>query len=463
MMETNKKTLKIERLIELVIWPIVLIIILIITSKYQLNLLNKTELAFTGLVLAIAVLYYYLSSVLLPLTKRHYTKNIGDTIFLMMLLFLAIETNSYIALLIIIPLAGSFLIMGQFSSMIIAGTAILLVGSEIIIENLQNFNIYFNPAALSTIISISLIFYIRFLSQKARFEKQMKQEEQVKLAELHKQLMLLEYQGKEFTTLAAQQIFTPLATIQSFIQTIQSEKEGKLNERQKAFVNETSIYIEKMHRLLKALLFISKIEFSSSPIQQKPMDILDTVKEVIIKFEPAMKQKNIELKLKYPNEEMPSVKADKEYLPEILERIIDNAIRYSQDKSEIYVTMQVFHKADGAHLYLEIRDTGYGIPQEEQKYLFRKFFRGTNIISTDNYGNGLSLFIVKLLADKQNIIIHHKSKVGLGSGTIFQIDFPVSNVLNTQELAKESLKNKSQKMKLTSTTESLLSDTNINQ
>lgn len=426
MLAINRHTQKTERLAELIAWPIVLGILLILTSQNHSNLSATSKLAFGGLVLMGSFIYYYLSYVILPLTKRHFMKNLGDIIFLAILFYLSLRTESYLTLLVLIPLSGSFLILSRFNSVLVAALTIILAAGELFTEYLYDFNIYLNPASLFLILAVILTLYLRLISQKARYENILKQEEQAKLADLNKQLTSLENQGKEFTTLAAQQIFTPLATIQSFIQTLQSEKDGKLTAKQKVFVKETSGYVEKMHRLLKELLYISRLEFSGPLVALKSMDVISTLKTTIEKFEPELREKNLELKLKYPNEEMPEVKASVDYLPEMFERLLDNAIRYSPEKTEINISLQVFHKIDGPHLYTEIKDQGYGIPQEEQKYLFRKFFRGTNILENDNHGNGLSLFIVKLLADRQNALIHYKST---NEGTIFQIDFPIINPL----------------------------------
>ncbi|MDO8513732.1 MAG: HAMP domain-containing sensor histidine kinase [bacterium] len=421
-METNKHTLKSQINIERIGWLIGLALLLYLPNLYPAQFSKMTELAYTGLILSTALLYYYLAYNLLRITKSCYAKNIGDILFLNSLLFLAIQTKSYIALILIIPIAGSLLILNRINGLIVAASAIILVGLEIFVENNNNITLYFDPVYVLIVLAVIITFYMRILAQKAHYEHLVRQEEESKLAEINIKLSNLEHQGKEFTTLAARQISTPLATIQSFVQTLSSEKDGHLNDKQKVFIKETANYIEKMHGLISELLYITKVEFSPPP-ELRPMDILDTTKEVIKKFEPYLKEKNTEIKLKYPNNDMPNIKADKNYLPEILNRLIDNAIKYSPDKSPIEIVLQIVHKDNKPYLSLDISDRGLGIPNEEQKYLFHKFFRGSNIIDTEIPGNGLSLYVVKLLADKQNCKIDFKSKTD--EGTSFLLDFPL--------------------------------------
>lgn len=442
LMETTRKTLKTERKIELFIWPI---LFLISFSIIKLDILPKSSVALAGLYITGCFLLYYLTYALIP-QQKHYLKNYTDPIILTLLILLTFQAKSYLSMIFLIPAAGSLLVMESANTLLLYLIASLAIAVEITIESIFGYKTYFSPELLQFTIAFALVYYLRLLSQKARYEKAMKEEEQRKLAETNRHLLEIENQGKEFTGLAAQQIFTPLATVQSFVQTLQSENDGKLSTRQKQFVNETSNYIEKMHKMLRELLLISKIEFSGYSLTIEPLDIVDVIRKSITKFEPILKEKSIEIAYKFP-EEIPTVKGDEDNLTEIFERLIDNAIRYSPKQTAININIQIVQKEDAPHLIIEIKDHGCGIPLEEQKYLFRKFFRGTNILPFDNFGNGLSLFIVKLIMDKHSAQIRLKS--ALNNGTAIELDFRLQT---NQTLAELRNKIPSSKIRANSTT-----------
>lgn len=424
-MDTNKHTLKSERIVEIVAWTIVFIALITLSRTYPTQLTQKTELPFAGLILTISLLYYYLNYSLLPAKKR-LIKNIADIIFIAIMLFLAIQTQSYISLLLIIPLASSLLTLGAINNLLTAALAIITIAFEILFENIKNIIITLEPLYLFIIISTLTILYCRLIAQKAHAYKSIKTEQQSNLEEIGQKLTDMEKQGQEFTSLAAQQIFTPLATIQSFIQTLGSEKPGKLNPKQKEFVQEASNYIEKMHKLLNELLFITKLEFNNSHFTSKPVDILEIAKNSIKKYESTAKQKNLKIHLEYPHENVPSISGTGEYLQEVFDRLIDNALRYCSDEKDIKISLQIIHKDNHPHLLIEIIDLGRGIPKDEQKYIFKRFFRGSNIAPSDTGGNGLSLFIIKLIIDKHQANINFESEID--KGTTFKLEFPLEKM-----------------------------------
>lgn len=431
-METNKHSIKSEKIIEIAGWIFSLIGLVSISLTSRFQLFEKTELAFSGLILTVGLLYYYIVQTLLH--KSRTTKTIADIVFTVLLMYLAIQTNAYFSLLLILPITSAFLMSESINSLLVASITILFVGIEIVISNFTGFRLILDPPYLFITISVLLTFFIRYFAQLAFYEKNIKESEEFKLSELGRKMTLLEHQSREFTSLAAQQIFTPLATIQSFIQTLKSGKTGPLTAKQKEFINETASYIEKMHKLIKELLYITKIELNEKSLNFKLVNLVDIIKTTIHKYGDVITDKEMQVNFHYPNEEMPDIRADENYLKEVFDRLIDNTIRYSPKKSQAHITLQIIHRQEQPYLSVEIKDQGFGIPTEEQKYLFKKFFRGTNVIEKENFGNGLSLFITKLIADRHNAILKFQSQ--LDQGTTFTLDFPLNKQINKQKIGK---------------------------
>jgi len=113
-----------------------------------------------------------------------------------------------------------------------------------------------------------------------------------------------------------------------------------------------------------------------------------------------------------------SVWADAEALDQILDNLVDNAIKYTPEGGRITVRRQ----ARGDHLCLEVEDTGIGIPERDLPRIFERFYRVDKARSREMGGTGLGLSIVKHLAQAMRGTVRADSS--LGHGTTFTICLP---------------------------------------
>lgn len=111
--------------------------------------------------------------------------------------------------------------------------------------------------------------------------------------------------------------------------------------------------------------------------------------------------------------ESASVEADRTHLSNVLNNLIDNAIKYSEDSVEITIT--------GDSRGLSLRDNGIGIPSKSIPYLFNKFYRVPHGNRQDVRGYGIGLYYVKSILDKMGWDIEVRSKEGEGS--VFTINY----------------------------------------
>ena len=117
---------------------------------------------------------------------------------------------------------------------------------------------------------------------------------------------------------------------------------------------------------------------------------------------------------------------DKKWLSEAIINVLDNAIKYSPDNSEIFVYLQ---KRNG-FIRIEIKDNGIGIPKEEYHKIFQRFFRGKmNAVSNEN-GSGIGLFLTRKIIENHNGTITESSNLGNNKnnncGSTFVIQLPES-------------------------------------
>ncbi|MCD6402659.1 HAMP domain-containing histidine kinase, partial [bacterium] len=133
-------------------------------------------------------------------------------------------------------------------------------------------------------------------------------------------------------------------------------------------------------------------------------------------FQPFAKASNVKLYFKYQNK-LPKISADPFQIKQVIENLLDNAIRYTKDKGKVEMLLKKKNKK----LHFEIKDNGVGIPKEDQKYIFQKFFRSSNVMRHRTQGSGLGLYIAKAIIEKSGGKIGFQSKENKGSTFYFTL------------------------------------------
>jgi len=165
-----------------------------------------------------------------------------------------------------------------------------------------------------------------------------------------------------------------------------------------------------MRELVKDLLTVSRIETARLSFKKEMFSLEELVKELISSFEPFSKASNTEISFQ-AEKDLPMVLSDRSKIKLVIENLIDNAIRYTKGKGKIEIKLK---KKDGS-VYFEIKDNGAGIPKEDQKYIFQKFFRSKSALRYQTEGSGLGLYIVKSILEKAKGKIGFRSREGKGS------------------------------------------------
>ncbi|MFA5185274.1 MAG: PAS domain-containing sensor histidine kinase [Patescibacteria group bacterium] len=221
----------------------------------------------------------------------------------------------------------------------------------------------------------------------------------------------------EFISLASHQLRTPLSVIKWYSEILESDRLGKLNEKQQANLREIKANNQRLIDLVEALLIVAKIDQGKYIPVPKVVDVGAAVRRVLAALAPTINQKRLKLRFSESNTDGP-IKIDPQMLDVVLQTLLSNAVDYSREGGEFgYKTL-----ADGKRLKIEVWDSGYGIPAEEQPKLFAKFFRGSNARRVKPNGTGLGLYIVKSLVEAAGGSVNFKSKEN--AGTSFAIILP---------------------------------------
>ncbi len=223
----------------------------------------------------------------------------------------------------------------------------------------------------------------------------------------------------EFFFIATHELRAPTTAINGFLKLVSSSKEGVSKDMEE---NLSSIEMASHHlnQLVNDLLEISRSESGTMVFKVSEHNLTTTLNEVLEELDSKAKQKRIQTHSRLPAQQ--NVLCDPEKLKEVLTNLVDNAIKYNRDGGSIDVSS--YPLPDGKNLMIEVEDTGYGIPKEEQGKLFQKFFRAQSKETQDVLGTGLGLFITRMLVEKMGGKIGFESQEG--RGTTFHFTLPLS-------------------------------------
>ncbi len=230
---------------------------------------------------------------------------------------------------------------------------------------------------------------------------------------------IVEKMKSEFVSVAAHQLRTPLSAIKWTLRMMLDGDLGKITEEQKDFLFKTYQSNERMINLINDLLDVARIEEGRYVYKLTFVNIEDLIEHLINSYKEEVETRKIKLEFEKPEKKLPQVMLDVEKMELVVQNLLDNAIKYTPSGGQVTISLKPGKK----EIEFSIKDTGVGIPKDQQGRVFTKFFRGTNVMRMETEGSGLGLFIAK------NIIEAHGGKIWFeskeGKGTTFYFTLPV--------------------------------------
>jgi signal transduction histidine kinase len=205
---------------------------------------------------------------------------------------------------------------------------------------------------------------------------------------------------------------------------------GRISKKQKDFLQEVYTANKRMVALVGALLNVSRIELGTFTIVPKPTDIAVLVQDVLKMLKPEIEMRAIKLEERYGD--IPTMNVDPQLMQIVFQNLISNAVKYTPNGGTVGVDIsrsgwgENIKKEERDQLCIHIRDTGYGIPKNQQSKIFTKLFRADNIKSKVTDGNGLGLYIVKSIVSHSGGTISFESQED--KGTTFCVTLPFSGM-----------------------------------
>jgi len=214
----------------------------------------------------------------------------------------------------------------------------------------------------------------------------------------------------EFISIVSHQLRSPLSNLRWTIELLTSGRANGVSEKQLGYFKILKENSDRMRELISDLLIISRIEMAKLPLKKKEISLEDLIRKTIEELEVFAKASNVKVEFE-AKENLPKVFADPSQIRLVIENLLDNAIRYIKEKGQVEIKLEKIDK----RCRFEIKDTGVGIPKEDQKYIFQKFFRSENAMRHQTQGSGLGLYIAKSVVEKSGGKIGFKSQEGIGS------------------------------------------------
>lgn len=230
---------------------------------------------------------------------------------------------------------------------------------------------------------------------------------------------LVESMKSEFVTVAAHQLRTPTSGIKWSLKMLMDEDLGAVSKKQKEVIEMAYETNEKVIHLINDLLNVARIEEGKFLNKIVLASLEGLIQALINEREEETKRRKLRLNFS-KSSGLPPVMIDSDKMKIAVGNLLDNAIRYTLPGGNVSVSII---KKNEEELEVQVKDTGLGIPQNQQNKAFTKFFRGDNIMKVETEGTGLGLFISK------NIIEAHGGKLWFdskeGKGTTFYFTVPI--------------------------------------
>ena len=263
-----------------------------------------------------------------------------------------------------------------------------------------------------------------------RFNVTLRQEIKKATHELEKkneQLRELDKAKDEFISMASHQLRTPLTAIKGYLSMLLEGDAGEIKVSQYDFVNEAFQGANRMVGLINDLLNVSRMETGRFFLEPVEVNMEKLVDEEYKQLTNHAKEKGLKFEVKIKGK-IPHIWVDETKIRQVVMNFMDNAIYYTTQG-----TVTVTLSADKKHVIFEVQDTGIGVPKNQQKNLFTKFYRADNARHVRPDGTGLGIYLAKRVMDDHNgDLIFHSIE---GKGSTFGFKIPIKSELKIKRIS----------------------------
>ena len=234
----------------------------------------------------------------------------------------------------------------------------------------------------------------------------------------------LENSRREFVANVSHELRTPLTTVKSYTETLLDlQSDGDYEpEITNTFLNTINNETDRMTRLVKDLLLLSRLDYGISDFNKEYFSVADLIKDIISRLEIQIKEKQQNVNYE-PTNQLPLFYGNIDRIEQVITNILTNAIKYTPNCGAITIsTMYVFDS-----IVIKVKDTGIGISEENLEHIFERFYRVDKARSREMGGTGLGLAIAKEIIEAHNGSITIKSVPNYGTDVMIKLPVQQSN------------------------------------
>ncbi len=220
----------------------------------------------------------------------------------------------------------------------------------------------------------------------------------------------------DMISLMSHELRTPLTSINGFSELLAIDE--KIPEESREFVQIIANESQRMSRMIDTFLSVTQLERSDKQeVVEIPLRLDEAVREVIATMQPVAKKKRIRF-VDQASANIPPVAADKSLITQVLMKLLDNAVRYSPERTTVIVTTVL----EAEVVRVTVEDRGYGVPADSIHRIWEKFYRvARDGQEKDEESTGLGLAFVKEVVEQHGGSVSVESEVGKGSKFSFAL------------------------------------------
>lgn len=239
------------------------------------------------------------------------------------------------------------------------------------------------------------------------------------IAQTISRLKIVDQSREEFVSNVSHELKTPITSIRVLADSLMSMEEVPV-ELYREFMSDISDEIDRESKIIDDLLSLVKMDKSTMELNLEQVDINRLVKMILKRIQPIAQKRNVELIFESIREVTADV--DEVKLSLALNNLVENAVKYNVDGGWVRVILDADHK----FFYVKVMDSGLGIPEEYQEYVFERFYRVDKARLRETGGTGLGLAITR------KVILMHKGAIKLaskeGEGSTFTVRIPLTYI-----------------------------------
>jgi len=230
------------------------------------------------------------------------------------------------------------------------------------------------------------------------------------------ELKSVENLRRELIANVSHDLRTPLAIVQGYVETLMIKEDNISKEDRLKYLKTSMSGLERLSSLISQLFEYSKLEAKQIEPQKEPFFMSELAQDVAAKYQILAQEKGITIHLKEAEErKLPLVFADLGLVERVIQNLMDNALNYTPKGGEVTIELGMIEN----NVKIQIKDTGPGIPEEEQSFIFDRYRQAQR--TGKSKGAGLGLAIVKKILELHDTSIEVRSKLNEGTAFMFQL------------------------------------------